>query len=86
MDQYPWIRPPGEYHSTSSYLKSPNKKDVGFSHTTSWHGEYQPLYWDQEGVNVNHLGSRIRATRKRIGLTQSVLAEKVGVDRSHISK
>lgn len=35
---------------------------------------------------MSHLGSRIRATRKRIGLTQSALAEKVGVDRSHISK
>ncbi|MFZ5898000.1 MAG: helix-turn-helix transcriptional regulator [Bacillota bacterium] len=35
---------------------------------------------------MTHLGCRIRATRERIGLTQLMLARKVGVDRSHISK
>lgn len=35
---------------------------------------------------MTHLGSRLRATRERLGFTQAALAQKVGVDRSHISK
>lgn len=32
------------------------------------------------------LGDEIRATRKKKGLTQKALAEKVGIGRSHISR
>ncbi|ODU18414.1 MAG: hypothetical protein ABS87_14735 [Sphingomonas sp. SCN 67-18] len=36
-----------------------------------------------EGVILRELGSRIRAQRKRVGLTQEQLALVAGVDRSY---
>lgn len=35
---------------------------------------------------MSHLGERIRVTRENAGLSQLALAQRVGIDRSHISK
>lgn len=37
-------------------------------------------------MNVNHIGSKIRAFRKARGMNQTQLARKINVDPSHISK